>query len=496
MAYTDPITKNTYPSKEWMLANKKNLPEVLKAYPDVLGNENIGKNFEKTPNGIGEITGGLTDEITKRATGAIEEAKTPQDVLTNQLTENLTKYANAPTLTEEKIRLEEEKGVSKQKEIVGSFEDEVMKTQNLLDTLEEDITKRTQDYLVNESQRSRVYASEQAPLLKSLNISERGLTSAQGRLSATNTDILNELGLIEKEKSAPLDLLEREVSIRSKIKDLATANIPNIATTQYNDDGDLTIVTQDPNTGKIETQTVKGIGKKASEYESYQTTTNDNGDLTIIGISRDGTPKQLGTFKGVGTSKKTTETEAEAEKYTAETAQRVISSVDNLMGRANSNVLGISKFTSLLPGTAAYDFASDLTVLKSNIAFNALQAMRNASKTGGALGQVSEKELALLESTLGALDQGQSPENFKRNLQIIRDSVSRWTDAVNQYGGEVGNSGSSAQNPSYEYNGIKYDYNPSDGLYYPRETINTIKTQTKTPLKTSSNKTDLSSLFK
>lgn len=257
----------------------------------------------QAPTGAGsneQIAKSLFDEITKRATGTTKETpETPQDVITSQLNENLTKYANAPTLTEEKTRLEEEKGVSKQKAIVGSFEDEVMKTQNLLDSLEEDITKRTQDYLVNESQRSRVYASEQAPLLKSLNISERGLTSAEKRLGATQSDILTELGLIEKEKSAPLDLLEREVNIRSKIKDLTTSNIPNIASTQFNDDGDLTIVTQDPTTGKIGTQTIKGIGKKASEYESYQTATNANGDFTIIGINRDGSVKELGTFKGV-----------------------------------------------------------------------------------------------------------------------------------------------------------------------------------------------------
>ena len=30
--YTDPITKNTYPSKDWMMANMETLPEVKAAY--------------------------------------------------------------------------------------------------------------------------------------------------------------------------------------------------------------------------------------------------------------------------------------------------------------------------------------------------------------------------------------------------------------------------------------------------------------------------------
>lgn len=33
MAYIDPKTQQTYPSREWMMANIKNLPEVQKAYP-------------------------------------------------------------------------------------------------------------------------------------------------------------------------------------------------------------------------------------------------------------------------------------------------------------------------------------------------------------------------------------------------------------------------------------------------------------------------------
>lgn len=242
---------------------------------------------------------GLGDEVKDRSLEGGEQAKTPEELLTQKTETALTEYANAPSLVEEKKRLEGEKGVLGMKATVGSFEDEVNKTQTLLDSLEEDITKRTQDYLVSEPQRNRLYASEQAPLLKSLDISQRGLATAQGRLDVTNQDILTELGLIEKEKTVPLDLLEREVGIRSKIKDLATKDIPNVATSQFNDEGDLTIVTQDPTTGKFNTQTIKGIGKKAAEYDDYQVVTNAQGDVSIIGIGPSGA-KEIGLFKGVG----------------------------------------------------------------------------------------------------------------------------------------------------------------------------------------------------
>lgn len=246
---------------------------------------------------------GLGDEVKNRALGAGtpgEETETPQDKLISDLTSRLTAYTSAPSLMEEKGRLEEEKGVLGMRERVGSFEEEMATTQTLLDQLEGDITKRTREFLVSEPQRRRVLATEREPLMEQLGIATRGLEATTGRLERTEQDILTELGLLEKERTMPMDLFERELSIRSQIKDLTTKDIPNVTTSQFNDEGDLTIVTQDPTTGAFNTQTIKGIGKKASEYEQFSTITNDAGDVTIIGIKRDGTTQQIGSFKGIG----------------------------------------------------------------------------------------------------------------------------------------------------------------------------------------------------
>lgn len=74
-----------------------------------------------------------------------------------------------------------------------------------------------------------------------------------------------------------------------------------------------------------------------------------------------------------------------------------------------------------MPGGSAANVQARLETLKSQIGFAVLQAMRDASKTGGALGQVSERELAYLQNNLAALDTSQGPEAFKRNLQQIVD---------------------------------------------------------------------------
>lgn len=115
--------------------------------------------------------------------------------------------------------------------------------------------------------------------------------------------------------------------------------------------------------------------------------------------------------------------------YATERAQRTIQSVDAIMGKVNGRTTGYGSLLSGLPESDARDFKAELDTLKANIAFNELTAMREASKTGGALGQVSERELQLLESALGALDAGQSQEALKANLTKIKTSVQRWQDA-------------------------------------------------------------------
>lgn len=64
-----------------------------------------------------------------------------------------------------------------------------------------------------------------------------------------------------------------------------------------------------------------------------------------------------------------------------------------------------------------------LNSIKSQIFQSSLQAMREASKTGGAVGNVSDKEGDKLERTLAALDQAQDTTDFKKQLNKAMDQV-------------------------------------------------------------------------
>lgn len=72
-----------------------------------------------------------------------------------------------------------------------------------------------------------------------------------------------------------------------------------------------------------------------------------------------------------------------------------------------------------VPDTAARDVRGLIDTIKSNVGFDKLQAMRNASPTGGALGQVSERENSLLQATIGNLEQSQSTQQLRDNLNRV-----------------------------------------------------------------------------
>lgn len=115
--------------------------------------------------------------------------------------------------------------------------------------------------------------------------------------------------------------------------------------------------------------------------------------------------------------------------YAAERSARTIQSVDDLVSKVSGWTTGYGSLLSRIPQTDAANFEAELETLKANIAFNELTAMREASKTGGALGQVSNIELGLLTSALGALRSNQSPANLRAQLRKIRASVNRWRAA-------------------------------------------------------------------
>ena len=110
-----------------------------------------------------------------------------------------------------------------------------------------------------------------------------------------------------------------------------------------------------------------------------------------------------------------------------------------------------------VPASEQKSVSNAVDTLKANVAFDRLQKMRDQSKTGGALGQVSEKELRLLEANLASLDP--TSRDFKKNLETIRRTYERVIDI------EQGPEGGS---PNYKTgpDGTVFYRDPTTGLVY------------------------------
>lgn len=120
---------------------------------------------------------------------------------------------------------------------------------------------------------------------------------------------------------------------------------------------------------------------------------------------------------------------------------RLALETENLMNHPGlSRITGIVGKLPNFPGGNAADAQALLETVRSQVGFGVLQAMRAASKTGGALGNVSDAEGKRLEANLAALDTAQSYDQFRDSLQKIIDytaeSKTRLRDAYQAKYGE------------------------------------------------------------
>lgn len=130
--------------------------------------------------------------------------------------------------------------------------------------------------------------------------------------------------------------------------------------------------------------------------------------------------------------------ERNLEDSTIGQADRIMTKVDQALGKVNNWSAGVGSVMKSLPTSDARNLAADLTTIKANIGFSQLQEMRRNSPTGGALGQVAVQELEFLQAAIDNLDQGQGPEQLKAHLQAVKTHYDNWKKAVLQARGESG----------------------------------------------------------
>lgn len=102
----------------------------------------------------------------------------------------------------------------------------------------------------------------------------------------------------------------------------------------------------------------------------------------------------------------------------------VSTNIDEALKLVSPKTTGsIGEATRMLPlsgGSDAASLASYVDTIKANIGFEQLNAMRQESPTGGALGNVAVKELDFLQASLGNLNPNLSAEVLTKNLEAVK----------------------------------------------------------------------------
>ncbi len=124
-----------------------------------------------------------------------------------------------------------------------------------------------------------------------------------------------------------------------------------------------------------------------------------------------------------------------ANKYANSQAKEALTNIDTILGLIDNPdkmqasespklraLAGLPIVNRLAAGSSVANLEGALDTVKALVGFDALQKMREASPTGGALGQITERELAFLQSVQGSLNTSQGNEQLKATLGRIKQS--------------------------------------------------------------------------
>ena len=106
----------------------------------------------------------------------------------------------------------------------------------------------------------------------------------------------------------------------------------------------------------------------------------------------------------------------------------MVNTVNKMLPNLNTMTTGpVAALTGAIPGTPAYDMNAMRDTVVSNIGSSQLAAMRSASKNGASgLGALSERELDMLQSSLGNVKLAQNTRQLSSALKDVRNHFIRW----------------------------------------------------------------------
>jgi hypothetical protein len=279
------------------------------------------------------------------------------------------------------------------------------------------------------------FSKEEAELLKSITNLRTGIAGLEGTQAREYADLeknpegmfgsgvlSGELGRLSKDQAIELSARTGQLNAYLDNLEMYQGYRPQMVGTPQIDSvtGEAFAYIQDPMTGELTTQSLGQIMTPEPVDPFANLMTLGEGQTVYDPATGEAIYTAPKTYKTDGTTGGGGLFGGGMDSYSASTAQRAISAVDEALNTIDSSGTGFGGLLSKVPGTKTRDFNALLDTIKANVGFNELSRMRAASPTGGALGQVSERENVLLQSVLGSLDIYQSKETLRQNLKDIK----------------------------------------------------------------------------
>lgn len=224
-------------------------------------------------------------------------------------------------------------------------------------------------------------------------------------------------GLAENESAIATIRNGQIVGLENRTAEDRTVDAPSIIR-EYNLAKEQGLIPETTSFTEYRTQTVEGTGPQIGTIPAgFQ-------------LTRDGDSFRLEPIPGSNAEAEREQAEVQEEQrgeLAGRAAGVVFEDINRLEELVENDsllnpVLGLKGVVaSQIPGTSRVDADGLAQTIRANIGFDRLQQMREASPTGGALGQVSNQELETLQTVLGNLSLSQSQEQILLNLSRLKD---------------------------------------------------------------------------
>ncbi len=177
----------------------------------------VAKPTVTTPSPTAPTTATPTPTI--RGAVADRVGPSPRDALIERLTSAIGGIeAFDPAARFEELRAE--KGLTAQGEVIGTVEQEIAKTNQLLGNLESNLKERTGDFVVPQSKFERILATERAPLIDQLSDLTTSLGVLESKFGRDEAEVITQIGLEEAKALRPLQTLATSIGLTADIATL------------------------------------------------------------------------------------------------------------------------------------------------------------------------------------------------------------------------------------------------------------------------------------